>query len=366
MELKPLPPRSTIGILGGGQLGRLLAIAAAKLGFKTFIYAPDEDSPAFDVAHNSIKARYDDRRALEAFAQKCDVVTFEFENVPAETLGIVSRARAVFPSAKAAAVAQDRIAERRFLTGAGLPVAPHVFVENNSAIAMAAGILEAAGAGLLKRARNGYDGKGQKLVSTRTELEAAFATFGAPCVLEAIVPFEREISAIAVRGADGSSRCYDITENHHRDGILRMSQVPAACPAEIQQAARDIALTIANELDYVGVLGVELFVMPEGNSPRLIVNEIAPRVHNTGHWTLDACVISQFENHIRAIAKWPLGSTQRHSDAIMTNLLGAEVLEWKAIAAKEPAVSLYLYGKPEVREGRKLGHTTVISPRHDR
>ncbi|MGO9483650.1 MAG: 5-(carboxyamino)imidazole ribonucleotide synthase [Rhodomicrobium sp.] len=363
MLLEPLQPGATIGIFGGGQLGRFLAIAAAKLGFRTAVYAPEEDSPAFQVASHRFAAPYGDEAALTAFAKACDVVTFEFENVPARTLEIAASHCPVRPGSRAAAIAQDRIAEKRFLLNLGLPVAPQAVIESGDDLPEARAFLSAAGSAILKRSREGYDGKGQKRLSSAEELEAAFGDFGgATCVLEALLDFSMEISAIAVRSQDGQISCYDCPQNDHKGGILRTSTVPARCPERHQKRAKDMAACIANTLDYCGVLGVEFFVMPDGAAEPVIVNEIAPRVHNSGHWTLDACAISQFENHIRAIAGWPIGSVARHSDAVMTNLLGEDVLRWRSIVAENPGLSIYLYGKSDVRQGRKLGHVTAISP----
>jgi 5-(carboxyamino)imidazole ribonucleotide synthase len=358
-----LPPGSTIGILGGGQLGRLLAMAAAKLGFKVSVYAPEEDSPAFQVASLRWPYSYGDERALTDFAKACDVVTFEFENVPARALELAARYTAVRPAAKAAETAQDRIAEKRFLGSLGLPVAPYVAIEGHDDLPAAAEFLHDAGTAILKRAREGYDGKGQTRVKSRRELETAFLALAAPCVLEAFVGFAKEISVIGVRTARGDTACYDCPENEHAQGILSRSVVPAGCTESQQSLAQDMTARIASALDYCGVLGVEFFLMRQGAAYPLLVNEIAPRVHNSGHWTLDACAISQFENHIRAIAGWPIGSVERHSDAVMTNLVGEEVLRWQDYLSEDPCASLYLYGKSGVRGGRKLGHVTRIAPR---
>ncbi len=361
MRLEPLQPGSAIGILGGGQLGRFLAIAAAKLGFRTIIYAPQEDSPAFQASSQHRIASYADDAALASFAKACGVVTFEFENVPARALEIAARHTVVRPAARAAAIAQDRIAEKRFLLALGLPIAPHAIIESAADLPAAEAFLGQAGTGILKSAREGYDGKGQRRISSAGDLNAAIAGFGGPCVLEAMLDFSMEISVIGVRSADGAVSCYDCPENAHAGGILRTSTVPAGCSQEHQARAKDIAARIADALGYSGVFGVEFFVMPEGSGEPILVNEIAPRVHNSGHWTLDACAISQFENHIRAVAGWPIGSVARHSDAVMTNLLGEDVLRWREILEHDPNVSLYLYGKAAIREGRKLGHVTRIS-----
>ncbi len=362
MTLEPLQPGATVGIFGGGQLGRFLAIAASKLGFRTAVYAPEEDSPAFQVASHRFVAPYSGEGELTAFAKACDVITFEFENVPAEALEIAARYSTVRPAARAAAVTQDRIAEKRFLLDLGLPVAPQAIVESEDDLPEALALLDAAGSAILKRSREGYDGKGQVRISSASELKAAFRGFAAPCVLEGVLDFSMEISVIGVRSLDGQVSCYDCPENGHEGGILRTSTVPARCPQEHQNRAKDMAAHIASALNYCGVFGVEFFVMPEQSPKPVIVNEIAPRVHNSGHWTLDACAISQFENHIRAIAGWPIGSVARHSDAVMTNLLGEDVLRWRNILANDPGLSIYLYGKADVRQGRKLGHVTGISP----
>ncbi|MFT4080185.1 5-(carboxyamino)imidazole ribonucleotide synthase [Rhodomicrobium sp.] len=357
---EPLPPGSTIGIFGGGQLGRFLAVAAAKLGFKTAVYSSKEDSPAFQVASLHWCAPYTDEAALADFAQNCDVVTFEFENVPAAALEVAALRTPVWPPARAAAVTQDRIAEKRFLTALGLGTAPYAVVETEADLADAAAFLAQRGRGILKIAREGYDGKGQARVSSEAELRDAFKDFSAACVLEGMVDFALEISVIAVRGTDGAVSAYDCPENRHRNGILHQSIVPAACSSAQQAAAQEITARIAAALDYRGTLGVEFFVMPDGE--HVLVNEIAPRVHNSGHWTMEACIISQFENHIRAVAGWPIGSVERHSDAVMTNLLGADVLEWQDILSRDAGASLHLYGKSEIKDGRKLGHVTQISP----
>ena len=362
MHPEPLQPGATVGIFGGGQLGRFLAMAAAKLGFRASIYAPEEDSPAFQVAAGRWAASYRDAAQLAAFAKSCGVITFEFENVPAEALEIAARHAPVRPGARAAAVAQDRIAEKRFLERLGLPVAPHAIIESEKDLPAALEFLDAAGAAILKRSREGYDGKGQRRVASADGLKAAFAGFAGACVLEAVLDFSMEISAVGVRSPRGEVAFYDCPENKHGSGILRSSVVPAGCGERHRALAMDMAARIADALGYCGVFGVEFFVMPEGSAQPILVNEIAPRVHNSGHWTLDACAISQFENHIRAIAGWPIGSVARHSDAEMTNLLGEDVLRWREMLAADPGLSIYLYGKADVRQGRKLGHVTRISP----
>jgi len=355
-----LPPGSTIGILGGGQLGRMLAVAASRLGLKTHIYSDEPNAPAFDVAAHSAIGGYDDEKSLAGFAANVDVITCEFENVPANALEVAGRAAPVFPSAKSFAVAQDRLAEKDFVSALGIAVAPYAAVA--SLDELRAGLARVEAPALLKTRRFGYDGKGQILIHTEAEAESAWETIGGvPSVLEGVVRFEREVSVIAVRGQDGTVRFYDVVENVHQGGILATSRVPARISDSIVFEARNIAGKIAEALQHVGVLCVEMFER-EGEMPHLIVNEFAPRVHNSGHWTIDACLISQFENHVRAICGWPLGDVARHSDAVMTNLIGADVDAWPMLAA-EPGTAVHLYGKAEARPGRKMGHVTRLFPK---
>lgn len=358
MSEEPLPPGSTIGILGGGQLARMLSVAASRLGIKTHIYADEAAAPAFAVAADRTVGAYDDEQALATFAGKVGVVTCEFENVPAKALEVTAREAKVFPPAKSFAVAQDRLAEKDFVSGLGIPVAPYAGVESLDELREAVARLKLPA--LLKTRRLGYDGKGQAPIRDAGEAESAWQTIGGvPAVLESIVPFEREVSIIAVRGRDGEARFYDPVENVHQDGILTISRVPAAISQSSTFEARRIAGTIAEALGHVGIIAIEMFERQDGN---LVVNELAPRVHNSGHWTIDACLVSQFENHVRAICGWPLGDTARHSDAVMTNLIGADVDKWRELAA-EPATSVHLYGKTEARPGRKMGHTTRLTPK---
>ena len=360
MAETPLPPGSTIGILGGGQLGRMLAVAASRLGLEAHIYSDEPDAPAFDVAATGTVGGYEDEESLARFAGTVDVVTCEFENVPAKALEAASRAVPVFPSVKSFAVAQDRLVEKDFVSRLGIAVAPYAAIDGVADLKRACG--EIGAPALLKTRRYGYDGKGQVVIRADDEAESAWqAVGGVPCVLEGVVRFEREVSVVAVRGQDGETHFYDVVENVHRGGILATSRVPARISASIEFEARKIAAAIAGALDHVGVLCVEMFER-EGEPPHLIVNEIAPRVHNSGHWTLDACLVSQFENHVRAICGWPLGGTGRHSDALMTNLIGPEVESWPALAA-EPGTAVHLYGKSEARPGRKMGHVTRIFPK---
>ena len=352
-----VPPGGTVGILGGGQLGRMLAMAAARLGLRCAIYAPEEDSPAFQVSDWHMVARYEDHAALEAFASRVDVITYEFENVPGDTANVLGALRCVRPSPLALSVIQDRIAEKTFVRNAGIGTAPFAAVDSEASL-MAA-VATTGLPAVLKTARFGYDGKGQRMVRTDGQLMAAWdALHRAPCILEGFVPFRRELSLVAARGGDGSLACYDLVENRHENHILRTTLAPARASGRTRAAARRIAETLLAAFDYVGVMGVELF---ETEGGELLVNEIAPRVHNSGHWTIDACTVSQFELHMRAVAGWPLGDTVRHSDAVMTNLLGDEIERWQELAS-QPATALHHYGKGEARAGRKMGHVTRLYP----
>ena len=352
-----LPPGSTIGILGGGQLGRMLAIAAAQLGLKAHIYAPEGFGPAAEVAGAWSQGAYDDANALTAFAAAVDVVTYEFENVPAATVDILEPLVPVRPGRRALAVAQDRIVEKTFLNEIGVATAP--FAGVNNAADMDAAMARIGAPAILKTCRMGYDGKGQARVLTPSDAPQALADMaGAPAILEGFVPFRREISVIAARALDGRIEAFDPGENEHEGGILRRTTVPAALSAETHAKAMDIAGRILTALDYVGVIGVELFETDDG---ALLVNEIAPRVHNTGHWTIEACATDQFQQHIRAVAGWPLASPQRHAMAVMTNLIGDDAADWASLAS-EPGAALHLYGKGDARPGRKMGHVTVVSP----
>jgi 5-(carboxyamino)imidazole ribonucleotide synthase len=354
-----LPPGSIIGILGGGQLGRMLALAAARLGLKTHIYSDEPDVPAFDVSAFSTVGSFADEAALSEFAANVDVVTCEFENVPARALEIAGKKAPVHPPAKAFAVAQDRLVEKDFMRELGIQVADYADVHDEQSLRNALARVELPA--ILKTRRFGYDGKGQALVRNEAEaLPALTELRGQPALIERLVAFEREISVLVVRGEDGTLKFYDPVENVHQNGILAISRVPARIHHDCAEEARRIAGKVAEALGHVGVLCVEMFQREE--APRLLVNEIAPRVHNSGHWTIDACLVSQFENHIRAIAGWPLGDTERHSDAVMTNLIGADVERWRELAAEE-GVAVHLYGKAEARPGRKMGHTTRLLPK---
>ena len=354
----PLPPGSVIGILGGGQLGRMLALAAARLGFDAAILSPRPDAPAARVAAHFVQAGYTDPEGLAELARLADVVTYEFENVPAEAVSrLEALGRPVAPGARALAVAQDRIAEKRFFEEIGLSTVAFAPIDSAADIAPA---LERLGApALLKTRREGYDGKGQAWVGAAGEADAAFARIGAhPAILEARAPFVRELSVIAARGRDGRIACYPPAENRHENGILRRSFAPAALDRPRAEAARAIATRLLQQLGYVGVIGVELFELEGGE---LLVNEFAPRVHNTGHWTLDGCEVDQFEQHVRAVAGWPLGPAEPLAAVEMLNLLGDEANDWAALA-QDPAARLWLYGKREAREGRKMGHVNQLKP----
>ncbi len=351
-----LPPGATIGILGGGQLGRMLALAAARLGLKCHVYAPAGDNPAFDVSASHTVAAYEDRAALKAFAGAVDVVTYEFENVPVETVEYLEALVPVRPGSKALGVAQDRLKEKRLARDLGAMTAD--FAAVNSLAELQACITQLGTPGILKTMRFGYDGKGQAKISVPGDCEAAWAAMkNQSAIYESFVNFRCEVSVIVARGVDGKMACFDVAENVHRNHVLHTSTVPARISPELEAEAVFVAQRMVEALDYVGVMGVELFV----GDDVLYVNEIAPRVHNSGHWTMDACAVSQFEQHIRAVAGWPLGSTRRHSDVVMTNLLGDDVSTWQAMAS-EPGLVLHLYGKAEARVGRKMGHVNRLFP----
>ena len=355
----PLLPGKTIGIVGGGQLGRMLAMAAARLGYRTLVLEPQADCPAAQVADRQIVAAYDDEAALAELARACAVVTYEFENVPVAAAEKLAASVPVLPPPRALEVAQDRLAEKVAINAMGIGTARFVAVDSDADLA--AGLAAFGGDGVLKTRRLGYDGKGQRVfrASQAGRTQGVYAEMGAvPLILEALVPFEREISVIAARGRDGHVVAYDPAENVHRDGILHTSTVPAAASPATLAAAREAARAILDGLDYVGVVGVEFFALADG---QVLVNEIAPRVHNSGHWTEAACAVSQFEQHIRAVAGLPLGDPGRHSDCVMENLIGDDILRAPRLLA-EPGLVLHLYGKREARPGRKMGHFTRLKP----
>jgi 5-(carboxyamino)imidazole ribonucleotide synthase len=352
------PAVSTIGILGGGQLGRMLAVAASRLGLRSHIYAPDDDLIAGHVADRVTRAPYEDEQALRAFAASVDIVTYEFENIPVEALDAVESVRTILPGRNALAVSQDRLVEKTYLRSIGLETAPFVNLEDPDDVESLDA--DVAFPGIVKTRRFGYDGKGQVRVAARDELAAAWETVdGVPSVLEGVVPFVREVSVIGARTRTGEVVCFDPGENVHREGILRTTTVPSTMtPSQCAEAVA-IATRILTSLRYVGVIGVELFALGDGS---LVVNEIAPRVHNSGHWTEDGCVVDQFEQHVRCLAGWPIGDGARYADVVMTNLIGDEIARAHELAA-DPEVALHLYGKAEIRPGRKMGHVNRVRPR---
>ncbi len=352
-----LQPGSTIGILGGGQLGRMLALAAARLGLKSHIYCPPGDNPGSHVCDRITLAEYDDTAAGETFAANVDVVTYEFENVPVACVERMAALVTVRPGIDALRISQDRLSEKNFLAGLGIATAPFAPVDDAAMLTQA--VAHIGLPAILKTRRLGYDGRGQAVLRSAADVAGAWARVGAAAsILEGFVDFEREISVIAARGLDGAVACYDPPENLHKDGILDISRVPARITLAMTQTAKALTQKILAALDYVGVIGVEFFILRDG---ALAVNEFAPRVHNSGHWTLDACVVSQFEQHIRAICGWPLGNPARHSDAEMRNLIGADVAQWAELAT-QPNTAIHLYGKDAPRPGRKMGHVTRLFP----
>jgi 5-(carboxyamino)imidazole ribonucleotide synthase len=353
-----IPPGSTIGILGGGQLGRMSAMAAAQLGYRCHIYCPDPESPAFDVAAQRTVAAYEDETALARFADSVDLVTLEFENIPARTAELLAGAKPLRPAPHVLAIAQDRLKEKDFLAGIGVPTTRYQEIARPESLERA--VRDLGRPSILKSARFGYDGKGQVRIEADTDLDQAWRRMGGEIgILEAFVDFAIEASVVVARGVEGQMAAYPPVENQHRNHILDTTIAPARVSSAVAMRAEAIARHIAEELKLVGLLAVEMFVTPQGE---VLVNELAPRPHNSGHWTLDACVTSQFEQFIRAVAGLPLGSPNAHSNAVMKNLLGDEVERWAEILA-EPGAKLHLYGKREARPGRKMGHVTRLSPK---
>ena len=351
----PLPQGAIIGILGGGQLGRMLSVAAARLGFRTHIFEPGTNPPAGHVADHVTTAAYEDEAALRAFGEAVDVITYEFENVPTSALDLLGALAPIHPGREALRISQDRITEKDFLNGLGLSVAPYAAVDD--ATSMQAAIEQVGVPSILKTRRFGYDGKGQARLMSEADADKVLADMaGAPSVLEGFIDFSCEISVIAARSPSGEVACYDPGENVHEGGILRKTTVPANVKSALRMDAVLLAARILNELNYVGVMGVELFVTQAG----LIVNEIAPRVHNSGHWTQNGCTVDQFEQHIRAIAGWPLGNGQRHSDVVMENLIGDDMDRVPTLAT-QAETALHLYGKADVKVGRKMGHVNIVT-----
>ena len=338
----------------------MLALAAQRLGLKVHIYAPEKDSCAFDVVQKSTCASYDDEGALGRFAGSVDVITYEFENVPAKTAAFLAKRKPVLPDPKVLEITQDRLIEKNFISALKIATAPYASV--HSASQLAAAIEKVGLPAVLKTKQLGYDGKGQAKIAKGGDANAAWRGLqNAPCILEGFINFEREVSVIAARSADGKVECFEVTENEHRDHILHNSKVPAKVTPQLDAEARKVATRIAKAFDYVGVLAVEMFVVRKGKTRTVLVNEIAPRVHNSGHWTIDGATVSQFEQHIRAVAGCPLAKPLRLAKRVeMINLIGAEVNE-AAGYLTVPGTSVHLYGKGEPRPGRKMGHVTKVT-----
>jgi 5-(carboxyamino)imidazole ribonucleotide synthase len=363
MAVTTVPPGSWLGLLGGGQLGRMFCMAAQSLGYKVCVLDPGSDSPAGAVADDHIAADYLDRAGLAELARRCRAATTEFENVPAAALSYLADHCSVSPDAASVAIAQDRIEEKRFVASCGIAVAPHAVIERAGDVD---GIDAQLLPGILKSARLGYDGKGQQRVATPDEARAAWQRMGGvPCVLEQRLPLQQEVSVVVCRGHDGATATFPVSENEHRGGILAVSVVPARVDGALARSARAAAVTLAERMNYVGVLCVEFFVLA---SDQLLVNEIAPRPHNSGHYTIDACITSQFEQQARVMAGLPLGDTTQALPAVMLNILGdvwfdgdvQREPDWAGVAAV-PGAKLHLYGKREARRGRKMGHVTCVA-----
>jgi 5-(carboxyamino)imidazole ribonucleotide synthase len=357
-----LKPGATIGILGGGQLARMLALAAAPLGLRCHVFSPEKDSCAFDVVHAGTCASYEDETALGRFANAVDVITYEFENVPAKTAAFLAKRKPVLPDPKVLETTQDRLIEKDFVSALKIATAPYASVHSATQLAEA---VKAVGLpAVLKTRQLGYDGKGQAKIAKGGDAIAAWRSVkNAPAILEGFIDFEREVSVVAARSRDGAVECFEVTENEHRDHILKFSRVPAKVAPALAREARQVATRIAKAFDYVGVLAVEMFVVRKGRQRTVLVNEIAPRVHNSGHWTIDGATVSQFEQHIRAVAGWPLGKPARLGKRVeMVNLIGDEIddaARWLTV----PGASVHIYGKGDARAGRKMGHVTRVWPR---
>ncbi|MEN3931186.1 5-(carboxyamino)imidazole ribonucleotide synthase [Microvirga sp. W0021] len=355
-----LPPGSTIGIVGGGQLARMLAIAASQYGLKVHIYAPEANSPAFEVSAAHTCASYEDEEKLRQFAAAVDVITYEFENIPAAAVSLLSNMKPLHPNAEALSTTQDRLSEKTFISSLGIETAPFIAVPDSGALDDA--ITQIGLPAVLKTTRFGYDGKGQIIIRTEADIPAARKLAdSAVCILEGFVPFREEVSVIATRNLSGAFSSFDLCVNEHKNHILDITRLPANVKAETEIQAISIAQRLANALDYVGTLAVEMFLVEDKGKEKLVVNEIAPRVHNSGHWTIEGAVTSQFAQHIRAICNWPLGQTQRTGRIKMRNLIGHDINDWLEIVTDEQA-HLHLYGKEEAREGRKMGHVTWVFP----
>lgn len=353
MSAKPIPPGSTIGILGGGQLGRMTALAAARLGYHATVYAPELESVAGQVTAGHFKGKYDDKAALAKFAKQVDVITYEFENVPERAVTECARHKPVRPGVMPIHYAQHRLREKEFFKSCGIGTAAYQAIRNDNDIARATAL-----PGILKTCTEGYDGKGQARVTSKAELKAAWEKMGRrECILEALVDFLCEVSTIVARGLDGQARCFPIGRNEHRDGILRTTTVPSGLPAGTLAAAERNGLALADKLELVGLVALEMFVTKDGS---VLANEMAPRPHNSGHWTLDACATSQFEQLVRAICGLPLGPVDIICPSRMENLIGDEANDWLRYVS-DPAARLHLYGKSAPRPGRKMGHVTFLS-----
>lgn len=352
-DVKVLPPGSTIGILGGGQLGRMTAMAAARLGYRSIVYSPENHAVAADVSAGHVQGAYDDEATLTRFAGQVDVITYEFENVPEGAVTHCLKLKPVRPGVKPIHFAQHRLREKEFFRTSGIGTADYQAIRSDADIAGATAL-----PGILKTCTEGYDGKGQARVTTKADLAAAWEKLGRrECILEALVDFQCEVSAIVARGVDGSARCFPIGRNEHRDGILRTTHVPSSLPVETVRAAEKLGLTLADSLDLVGLVALEMFVTRDG---RVLANEMAPRPHNSGHWTIDACATSQFEQLVRAICGLPLGPVDIVAPSRMDNLIGDEAHDWPRYVA-DPAARLHLYGKGNPRPGRKMGHVTFLN-----
>jgi 5-(carboxyamino)imidazole ribonucleotide synthase len=359
MTAFPLPPNATIGLVGGGQLGRMSALAAARLGYRCHILTRETDSPAAQVSHAVTISDYSDPVSLRAFADAVDVISFEFENISAQGLDLLASIRPVRPAPSVLRISQDRIDEKTFLNNAGVATAPWARVGSRQDLDEAVHRLGLPA--VLKTTRLGYDGKGQAMLRVPGDLDAAWERLSPrPLVLEGFVDFAQEISVVVARGANGDVSSFDTVENRHRDHILDLTLAPARISQAVDQEAQSIARRVVQALDLVGLLAVEMFVDSAG---KVLVNEIAPRPHNSGHWTIDACPMSQFELHIRAIADLPLPPALRHSDAVMKNLIGPEGMALWPAALAEPGLIPHLYGKAEALPGRKMGHVTRLFPR---
>lgn len=351
---------SVLGILGGGQLGRMSALAAARLGIKTHIFCPEHDTPASHVAAQTFEADYTDKAALKAFSKSVDVISYEFENIPVETVQYLKKLKPVYPDDYLLEIAQHRWHEKQFLNNIGIPTANWAKACNADQVHATLEQWGVTGC-ILKTARFGYDGKGQVKISKKSDIDAAFAALKSDeVIIESLVPFAHEISVIVARDIFGKTECYDVTLNEHKNHILSKTTAPAPLPPAILAKAQKLGKKVADEVGLVGVLTLELFVTKDG---KLLANEIAPRTHNSGHWTIDACAISQFENHVRTVCGLPVGSTIRHSDAVMLNLIGDDVKLVDKYVDKQNAC-IHLYGKHDVRVGRKMGHITLLRGKH--